>query len=134
MYASVDSMIARFGETEMIRLTTPSGEPMTAVVAGPAEAALVYASSLIDTYLRKRYAVPLDLVPAEIERACLMIARHELSIGEQKTPSEETKDALKTTMDWLRDVATGKVELDLAEVPSGDDSYAMASTRCQVFR
>ena len=64
MYASVDSMIARFGETEMIRLTTPSGEPMTAVVAGPAEAALVYASSLIDTYLRKRYAVPLDLVPA----------------------------------------------------------------------
>ncbi len=134
MYATLQDMIDRFGQTEMIRLTTPDGQPMETVQEPIVDNALVYAASLIDSYLRKRYAVPLDLVPAEINRACMMIARYELSIGEQKTVSEETRLARKDCISWLDDVAAGKVLLDLQEVPSGDDSYAQASTRQQVFR
>ena len=133
MYCSVADMVARFGETEMIRLTTPDGQTMVMVQAQPISDAISYACGLIDTYLRKRYEVPLSVAPVEVTRAAMMIARYELSTGEQKTPSEQTRTERNDSVAWLQDVAAGKVLLDLQEVSSGDDSYAQVSTRDQVF-
>ena len=133
-YATVQDMITRFGEMEMIRLTTPSGADMDAVITEKAEAALADASALIDTYLRKRYEVPLDIVPPEITRACCMLARYDLSLGEDKQPPEQTKANRDEVTSWLRDISLGKVLLDLTEVAAGDNSFAQASTRCAVFR
>ncbi len=133
-YASVQDMITRFGETEMIRLTTPSGQDMDTVVWAPAETALADVSAQIDTYLRKRYEVPLDIVPPEINLAACKLARYELMHGEDKQPSEQVKVARDEVVRWLGEIAVGKVLLDLTEVAAGDNSFAMVSTRRPVFR
>jgi phage gp36-like protein len=133
-YATVSDMITRFGETEMIRLTTPSGQAMDAVVMAPAETALADASALIDTYLRKRYLVPLDIVPSEINVTACHLARYALAHGEDKQPSEQMKVARDEAVRWLGDVSRGITLLDLTEVAAGDNSYAMVQTRRPVFR
>jgi phage gp36-like protein len=133
-YACVQDMITRFGETEMIRLTTPSGQDMDAVIIEKAEAALADASAFIDTFLRKRYEVPLDIVPPEIGRACGILARYDLYLGEDKQPSEQVKITRDETVRWLERIALGQVLLDLTEVAAGDNSFAQVSTRRPVFR
>jgi phage gp36-like protein len=132
-YATVSDLSTRFGETELIRLTTPSGQAMDTVVIEKAEAALADASAMIDTYLRKRYEVPLDIVPAEISRACCILARYDLSLGEDKLPPEQTKATRDETVGWLKLISLGQVLLDLTEVAAGDNSFAQASTRRPVF-
>lgn len=133
MYASVADMVARFGSDEMTRLTTPSGHVLAAVQPTPVLTALEEASDLIDGYLRRRYAVPLDIVPAAILRATCFLARFDLSMGEQKEPSEQTRLARKEAVEWLERIAKGEVVLDLQMVPGGDESHAMVQGRDPVF-
>ena len=73
--------------------------------------------------------MPLDLVPSEVARATIMLARYELSIGGQKTVSDETKMARQEAVSWLRDVADGRVWLDLEEVTADGSSGAEVSVR-----
>jgi phage gp36-like protein len=134
MYATVADMVARFGSDEMIRLSTPSGQDLVAVQSAPVLTALEEASSQIDSYLRRRYAVPLDIVPAEILRATCFLARYDLSMGEQKEPSEQMRLARKEIIEWLVKITEGKVVLDLQQVPAGDESFSMAQGRDPVFQ
>ncbi len=128
-YASSDDMVARYGTTEMIRLTVPDGQPMTAVNADQATASLLRASAQIDSYLRRRYQVPLDLVPSEIADACMTLARYDLSFGEQRDVPEQTRLAYKDKIEWLVGISKGTILLDLEEVPTSDESFAQASDR-----
>ena len=129
-YATVEDLIQRFGQQELIRLTTPADEPLGGIVVANAELALIEASAKMDSYIRKRYRTPMDVAPPEIAHFCCDIARYDLSTGEQKTPSEETRTRFKDAMDWLRDIANGKVTLELDEVSTGTpESGAMVSDR-----
>lgn len=132
-YASIQDLIERFGETEMIRLTTPPDQDMDTVQTAPAERALADASAVIDGYLRRRYQVPLDLVPAEIGRACCMLARFDLCLGGNREPSEQVVSARKDTVEWLTKISVGTVLLPLAEVKPGAQSFAQVQTRGAVF-
>jgi phage gp36-like protein len=132
-YATVAEMIAKFGEAEMIRMSTPSGVDMVAVVNAPVETALQECSDLIDGYLRKRYSVPLAVAPTEIRRACCLLARYDLSIGEQKQASEAAIKDRDDTVAWLKQIALGQVLLDLQEVNTGDDSFATMQERRAVY-
>jgi phage gp36-like protein len=126
-YATSDDMVARFGQTEMIRLSTPFGTDMVAVIEDPIDTALDDASSLIDSFLRKRYAVPLMAAPPEIRRACQLLARYDLYQGEQKSPTEAVTKDREETMAWLRAVMRGEVVLDLREMLPADQSLAMTN-------
>ncbi len=128
-YATVADMIVRYGEVELIRLSTPADQPMETIQHEAVERALRDGSDIADTHLRKRYRVPLDIVPAIVTRAVCILARYDLQTGEQKTISEDARDQRKDVMDWLRDIAAGKVLLDLEEVAAGDESYAQMSAR-----
>jgi phage gp36-like protein len=132
-YATVADMIERFGQVELIRLTTPADQDMDTVQAEPVERALEDASAVIDGYLRRRYQVPLDLVPAEIRRAACHLARYDLSMGDNREPPEQTVTARKDTVAWLKQVSDGTVLLPLAEVAPGDQSFAQVQTRRAVF-
>lgn len=128
-YATTADLIRRFGQQELVRLTTPAGEDMDGVVVATAEAALEDASALMDSYLRTQARTPIDLPPREVGLFCGDIARHILSTGDGKTPGEEVQKRYDDAMRWLRDVASGKVKLDAAEVASGEESYAMVRER-----
>ena len=126
-YATSDDMVARYGQTEMIRLSTPFGQDMLWVVTDPINTALDDASSVVDTYLRRRYAVPLQAAPPEIRRACQLLARYDLYQGEQKSPTEQVIKDRDETLAWLRAVSRGDVVLDLREMLSQDESTAMTT-------
>ncbi len=132
-YATPQDLVQRFGEQEIVRLTTPGGQDLDGVVTDTAEAALEDASATIDSYVRKRYRTPIDVELPEIRRVCLDLTRYDLSTGDGKQPSEETRERYKAAMDWLRDVASGKAVLELDEVAAGDESYAQVTTRLAVF-
>lgn len=128
-YASVDDMVLRFGQAEMITASTPDGAPAVAVVAAYVQAALDDATSLIDSYLRKRYRVPLDIAPPEILQACCKLARFEMSTGGQRAPSDDVRKDRDNTVAWLKLIAEGKVVLGMEEVAPGDESFATMQTR-----
>ena len=128
-YATTADLIRRFGQQELVRLTTPAGEDMDGVVVATAEAALEDASAVMDSYLRKQVRTPLDLAPREVGLYCGDIARHILSTGDGKTPGEEVQKRYDEAMRWLRDVANGVVKLDADEVVAGDESFAQVRER-----
>lgn len=132
-YATIADMVLRFGEAELIRATTPDGAEAVAIIAAPVNVALAEASATIDGYLRNRYRVPLDIAPAEIQRACCMLARYDLSLGGERSPSEQTQKTRDETVQWLSRVARGEVVLDLAEMAPGDESFAAQQSRRPVF-
>lgn len=118
-YASVADMIAVFGEAEMIRLSAPEDRLDDGIQPEAIDRALIDAAAMIDGYLRGRHAVPLaDPVPPEIARACRILARYDLGQGGQKTPSESMTRERAETIAWLRDIAAGRVELDVAAAPA----------------
>lgn len=132
-YATVRDMIERFGQTEMVRLTTPADQDMDGIVMPTAEAKLDDASAQIDSYVGKRYRVPMDIPPQVIVRACCILARYDLATGEQREPTEQMGVQRKETIAWLRDIADGKVVLELDEVAPSDESYAQVSMRDPVY-
>jgi len=132
-YATVRDMIERFGQTELVRLTTPADQDMDGIVMAVAEAKLDDASALIDSFIAKRYRVPMDVPPRVIVRAACILARYDLATGEQREPTEQMRLQRQETITWLRDIANGNVVLELDEVAPGVESYAQASTRRPVY-
>lgn len=134
-YATLPDMNEAFGEAEMIRLSAAPGDLDGPVDEAKVDRAIVDATDLIDSYLRRRYAVPLAApVPPAIRRACGVLARFDLAHGDQREPTEQMRLARKDTIDWLKGLADGSAELPGA-VPLGGTSGAGArvSDRCPAF-
>ena len=117
-YGSVGDMVQAFGEVELIRLSTPEGQPLEGIDIGRVETALANASGLIDSHLRRRYACPLPVTPPEINRACLVLARYDLSFSGDTEPSEQVRLARKEMVEWLGRLNTGSVSLEGVELAS----------------
>ncbi|WP_199777596.1 DUF1320 domain-containing protein, partial [Bosea sp. FBZP-16] len=100
-YATLQDMIGRFGETEMLRLSSVDGELPETVNAAPVEQAIADADGIIDSYLRKRYSVPLAPVPRAIINASCVLARYELSVGGDREPADQVKAGRKDIVAWL---------------------------------
>lgn len=112
MYATVTHMIARFGETQMIRLSRPEDREATTVDEVKVNTALADASGLIDGYIRGRYLAPIASPPDEIIRAACILARYDLAQGEHTDPSEEMSKGRKDVITWLENIAKELVNLD----------------------
>lgn len=108
MYATVETMTARFGQGEVIALSDrdKTGEANAAVLAD----ALDDASSEIDTYLAGRYALPLDPAPKMLAGLCCDIARYRLCGGET-VMTDEIRQRYKDATNFLKLVASGDVTL-----------------------
>jgi phage gp36-like protein len=111
-YATLSDLQEAFGEAEAIRLTAPEGELDGPVVEAKVTRALAEASDLVDSYLARRYAVPLaaPVAPA-IVRATLVLARFDLAHGDQREPTEQMRLARKETIAWLERLAGGEAVL-----------------------
>ena len=127
-YAAVQDMVARFGQTEVLRLSAPEGQPLDVIDQDRVNVALADASDLIDSYLRRRYLTPLVTVPQAVLRACCVLARHDLAHGNGLMPTEQMTTARKETVAWLESIRDGKTMLADA-TPSGDQSFAQVSVR-----
>lgn len=131
-YATVSDMVARWGRDEMIRLSASDEALTEEPVAAAIELALTDATGLINSYLRRRYTVPLSPVPQEVLRACCILARCDLAQGGGKTPSEEMRKQCEGTLRWLRELADGTGGLDVAVADTG--SGARVQDRPPLYR
>ena len=120
-YATVENLFSLFGEEEINLLSNRGASQELNREA--LEAAIAYAASEVDSYLAARYAVPLtDPVPPVDMMVTADIVRYRLTSGDVSE-----KDAIvaryKTTVAWLRDVASGVVSLPCAGASSGGAPY-----------
>lgn len=108
-YATAADMIARYGQDELVQLTDFGGvgELDDLVLAE----AITEAEAEVDAYIGQRYALPLDNVPAQLERIVCELARYRLY-------RDGAPDAVRTRYEdarrYLEQVATGKLTLGLA--------------------
>lgn len=131
-YATAQDMIGRFGETEMLRLSSVDGVLPETVNLVPVAQAIADADAIIDSFLRKRHAVPLSSVPQVITRAACVLARYELSLGGDREPATQVKEDRKETMAWLGKLADGTVTLE-GTTPIVASSAAMTQDRERMF-
>lgn len=112
MYASVQDMIDRFGDTIVIELT--DDEHTGAVNTAVAERALTDATSEIDGYLAARYTLPVTDTPRLLSLLCTDIARYRL---EMEHSSEETRKRYEDAVRKLEKIAKGEINLPLTTPP-----------------
>ena len=110
MYCTIDDLIQRFGEDELIQRTDRDydGSMDTAVI----DAAIADATDQINAYLQGRVTLPLSDVPRIITAHACDIARYRLY---DDGVSEHVAERHKQTMQYLRDVAAGRVKLPIQE-------------------
>lgn len=128
MYATAADLIAKYGETEIVRLS--GGRDASGLVLDEArcESAIADAEATVDSYLRSRYAVPLASPAREVVLAVLVIARHELAQGDGRMPTEQMIEARKEVIRWLEKVAAGTVKIaGAASAADGETTIADAA-------
>ncbi|WP_417423606.1 gp436 family protein [Hoeflea sp.] len=125
MYATVADMTARFGETQMIRLSRPEDRTAETVDEVKINTALNDATAVIDGYVRGRYLVPIATPPKEIVRAACILARYDLAQGEATDPSEEMAKSRKDVISWLENIAKELIHLDVP--PAAPEGAAVGS-------
>lgn len=111
-YATLQDMIARYGEEELIARTDRVGAG--AVDRAVAERALDDASVEIDAYLGTRYRLPLPQVPGLVVRLCCAIARYRLW---EDLASERVREDYQDARRVLEGLARGTVTLGMPDAP-----------------
>lgn len=109
-YVTLQGLIDRFGERELIQLTDRT-KPAAAIDVDVVARAIVDAGAEIDSYLTKIYTLPLAAVPPVLEKKAADIARYFLH-GKSVDKDGAVAVAYRDAIAWLRDVARGLVEID----------------------
>lgn len=111
-YASIQDLIDRFGEAELVSLTDRSVPPSGSYDTTVAEQSLNDAEAEVDAYLSGRYAMPLASVPNIIVRLVCDIARYHL-FGAALT--DEVSKRYNDAIAFLKNVSSGKASLGIDE-------------------
>ena len=120
-YCTLDDLVARFGESELLGNADRDGDGIAD--AEVVTAAIGAASSIIDSYIGARYALPLVTVPATIKSICEDIARHALTAVE---PMKIVVDNRDDAIARLKDISRGIAILDVpAPAPAPASSSAI---------
>lgn len=117
IYATKQNMIDRFGEKELIELTDRV-EPLTnAIVDGVLDQALASASAQIDSFVARRYDLPLANLPPVLNEACMVIAYYKLHRGRHR---DEDRKEYEDVLAFLSQISNGTALLDVGgtEPPS----------------
>lgn len=127
-YATILDMCDRFGEQCLMQLAPPD-LPDPNDSTGPCEpallAALEDASQTIDAYAAKRYATPLNPVPAPVMRWTCDIARWYL---DRSRTDEAIRKAYEDSIKGLTDMAKGLINFACDGVESASAGGGVMET------
>ncbi len=122
-YATQQDLIDRFGSAELIELTDRDGQAPDAIDATVVARALTDADETIDGYLQAAsIKLPLSSVPALVKRWAIDIARYFLHA---QAPTETVRRNYEDALKALRDVAAGKIRLQVEGVDAEPSSNAV---------
>ena len=118
MYATAQDIIDRNGKDAVLIATDSDfdGEPDH----GKIEQALVDAADEINSYIGKRYTLPLPEVPSVLTRISVDIAFYRLS--PESAHTDEKRKRYEDAKSWLSKVSMGSVSLGLPSDTSDDTS------------
>lgn len=114
-YATLQDLIDRFGQTELIQRTDRTNKPASTIDQTVVQRALDDATALINGYLAKLYTLPVSPVPDVLVKVTADIARYYLH-GSAVDKDGPVSTAHAQGLKWLRDVSTGLVQLEAAGV------------------
>lgn len=134
-YATVEDMVARFSELEVIQLTDRNQDGL--IDEDVAAVALADATAEIDAYLG-RFKRPFTDVPPILKRLCCDIARYRLTAANGVLITDEIRNRYKIdVLDLLRAMAKGEVQLGVddsgQEVDAGEDGIVFVNGKNKVF-
>lgn len=130
-YASTQQLMQRYPEREMRHMTDPTGEGVDLVRI---EQALQDASGEIDSYLQRRYTLPLiDADGAFVTDSNLLRCACDIAVYRLQTlrHSDDVKDARQRYEDaikWLKQVASGEAAVPGALLRPGIADAAPAQS------
>jgi len=126
-YCTLADLLLNFGEGELEQVADRDRDGMAD--EGVIDDCTLFADDLIDGYLRERYALPLASVPRNLVGVACDIARYRLY---QAQPTDLVVHRYEAAIQWLRDVADGRVGLDVSASTSDPPKLAY-STPAAVF-
>ncbi|MDP2786609.1 MAG: DUF1320 domain-containing protein [Pseudomonadota bacterium] len=123
-YATLTTLNAQFGAREVVALTDRDmdGVPDQAVL----DDALAAADSLIDSYIGRRYALPLADVPKLLVTLAGTLVRYQLS-GAGVTETDPTRDRYRDAIKLLEAIRDGNIHL--GPDPAGDQPAQASAIR-----
>lgn len=128
-YATLQDLIDRFSETEIIQRTDTTNRPATTIDQTVVDRAIADAEAMADSYIAKRYELPLADPPPVLTGVVADIARYHLHDG-LATKDSPVAINQATAMRWLREVAQGLVQLEsggVAPDQAGDSEVRTAA-------
>ncbi|RSN77900.1 gp436 family protein [Acinetobacter haemolyticus] len=123
-YVTVEAMLAKFGEKELIDLTSNGGFSIE-INFDKLQLALDAANSEIDGYLSSRYQLPLKVIPPFLVSLGCDIAHFHASVGET-LETTRTKTRYEIAVRNLINISKGLVALGGA--PAGASAPAPSSS------
>lgn len=102
MYLSRYDLIDRYGQYEIERLEKNINDPEAV------DKAINDAVEMVNGYIASNYRLPLPTFPASVVRACAVVARYYLY---KDKPTETVRQDYEDILNWLKDVAVGKIKL-----------------------
>ena len=131
MYATVDAMLKKFGERELIQLTDTEAPYEDVINYDKLNAALAEANSEVDGYLASRYQLPLTAVPPFLEAIACNMARYHACTG-----AISENDPIKTRYDnavkSLKEIAKGTIAI--GGTPAGESAPMQTSSNNVMFK
>lgn len=125
-YATSAQFVESFGQELTIEITNLEDPTATTVNATVMTRGLTRASSLIDSYLSGRYALPLSTTPEVLTTLCLDIARYQMG---HNALEDDVRQRYEDALKMLSDIAKGILSLGLAPadepttLPQGSPVY-----------
>ncbi len=118
-YVTIENMTQRFGTDRLVELTS-RGDALPAdegdsdgIVTTVFDAAAQEADAIVDSYVGRRYRLPLSPPPVAIVSTACDIAYFKLHRGRH---TDEVREAYKDALRFLSDVSNGLAQLDVTGV------------------
>ena len=130
MYATVDAMRRKFGDSELIQLTDNEAPYLNAINMDKLNGAMQEANSEIDAYVGSRYALPLHIVPPFLVEIGCNLARYYAVTGDL-SENDSIKNRYESSIKTLTKISKG--ELILGGSPVGESKPVQTSSNNVMF-
>jgi phage gp36-like protein len=110
-YCSQQDLVERYGEDRLVQLTDRENRPATTVNVTTVLRHIGDATSTINSYLGKRYQLPLATVPDVLVKLAVDISWYYLQ-GDTADKDSAERLAYRDAIAWLEAVAGGKVIIE----------------------
>ncbi|CAM4094446.1 gp436 family protein [Acinetobacter pragensis] len=125
MYATVEAMKRKFGETLLIRLTDTEKPYQGVINMEKLDSAMQEANSEIDAYVGSRYPLPLQVIPPFLVNIGCNLARY-YSVTGDLSDNDPIKNRFESSIKTLTKISKG--ELTLGGSPAGESKPVQTSS------